>query len=115
MGAVSSADRVYVDTSLVPEDDVDCLSEGVEVMGVCDDERYIYMIQAIISIIVNNIFFFIFLRPLLEFFIVGKIAKALAFTVDEFCRKQYSKSISYMLVDVKEGKAAKWQRLFLIM
>lgn len=108
MGAVSSADRVYVDTSLVPEDDVDCLSEGVEVMGICDDERYIYMIQAIISIIVNNIFFFIFLRPLLEFFIV-------VLWVDEFCRKQYSKSISYMLVDVKEGKAAKWQRLFLIM
>ena len=108
MGAVSSADRVYVDTSLVPEDDVDCLSEGVEVMGVCDDERYIYRIQAIISIIVNNIFFFIFLRPLLEFFIVVR-------WVDEFCRKQYSKSISYMLVDVKEGKAAKWQRLFLIM
>lgn len=108
MGAVSSVDRVYVDTSLVREDDVDCLSEGVEVMGACDDERYIYMIQAIMSIIVNNIFFFIFLRPLLEFFIV-------VLWVDEFCRKQYSKSISYMLVDVKEGKAAKWQRLFLIM
>ena len=108
MGAVSSVDRVYVDTSLVPEDDADCLSEGVEVMGSCDDERYTYMIQAIISIIVNNIFFFIFLRPLLEFFIV-------VLWVDEFCRKQYSKSISYMLVDVKEGKAAKWQRLFLIM
>ena len=108
MGAVSSVDRVYVDTSLVLEDDADCLSEGVEVMGSCDDERYIYMIQAIISIIVNNIFFFIFLRPLLEFFIV-------VLWVDEFCRKQYSKSISYMLVDVKEGKAAKWQRLFLIM
>lgn len=108
MWAVSSVDRVDVDTSLVREDDVDCLSEGVEVMGACDDERYIYMIQAIMSIIVNNIFFFIFLRPLLEFFIV-------VLWVDEFCRKQYSKSISYMLVDVKEGKAAKWQRLFLIM
>ena len=57
-----------MDTSLVPEDDVDCLSEGVEVMGVCDDERYIYMIQAIISIIVNNIFFLHFSTSSLRIF-----------------------------------------------
>ena len=92
-------DRVYVDTSLVPEDDVDCLSEGVEVMGACDDERYIYMIQAIISIIVNNIFFFIFLRPLLEFFIVVLSAQLTNFVEDSIVNKY----ITYA-VDVKEDK-----------